>query len=78
MQLVQADVELPHDMRHDVHDQVRIQRSKDALKQPLEDGDRSDRVRDERCAVVRVSGSSGRGVALLMGWLFAWWSCGFG
>jgi len=34
-----------------------------ALKQPLEDGERSDRVRDECCAVVRVSGSSGGGVA---------------
>jgi len=34
-----------------------------ALEQALEDGERSDRVRDERCAVVRVSSSSGRGVA---------------
>jgi hypothetical protein len=34
VQLVQADVELPHDMRYNVHDQVRVQRSKDAFQAP--------------------------------------------
>ena len=34
-----------------------------ASEQSLEDGERSDRVRDECCAVVRVRGSSGGAVA---------------
>jgi hypothetical protein len=34
VQLVQADVELPHDMRRDVHDQVRVQLAKHGFRAP--------------------------------------------
>src|SRR3989304_3596756 len=49
-----------------------------ASEQSLEDGERSDRVSDECCAVVRVRGSSGGAVAGLRCWRGGWWLCGLG